>query len=126
MKMHHLILAVLFASCAVAKETAIDKDLIVGHWRLIAVKADDEKVKTKALAGRKEFEFRKDGTMQNVCSPRKEDVSPVSGTYRVEAGQVFVKIGKGEEDPAKAIIRDGCLVIIPPNGPVSELIFERF
>jgi len=125
MKIRAYILAALLATCAFAKEVPVDRESVVGHWKLTSVATTDEKVREEALSGRKEFEFRKDGTVLNVCSAANGEVAPESGTYRVDAGVIFVKMGIRKEEPAKAKIRDDALVIFPPEGPVTELIFQK-
>ena len=125
MRIHHLVFAVLMVPCALAKDVPIDKESIVGDWKLIGVQTDDENAKAKALSGKKELDFRRDGTMRDVGSYSGKEALPKSGSYRIEADQVFVKIGQGDEEPAKVVVRDGCLVVIRPEGAFSELVFER-
>lgn len=122
--------ALLFtANLTRATETPVDAKSVVGSWSLCDVTCDDPALKDKMSRLSFKMIFEADKKYRAVSGDKngKNPEQTKGGTYRVAEGQILVIVeGDTKEDPAKAVIRDGKLVItIPDGGPVKELIFAK-
>ncbi|MFT3868216.1 MAG: hypothetical protein QM715_06945 [Nibricoccus sp.] len=118
----------LCASPASAKDVPVDAKSVVGHWVLVDFRGGDPQARPIVLATKLEMTFHADRTA-SVRARHPEDGGKVEtrkGNYTVENGKIAMKLeGETAEEPARAVIRDGKLVLLPADSTGGELIFTK-
>lgn len=116
---------VLSAGSAYAEDRPVDSASVVGHWVMRELKTEDADVRQSAAKTKFEFIFRADGTsLVRMSALDSKETASHTGTYRVADGQIFMKVeGRSNEEPVRAVIRDGALVILTPGQRVTEQVF---
>lgn len=118
----------LCATPASAKDLPVDAKSVVGHWTLVDFKGGEPEARAIVLATKLEMTFRADNTALVRARHPEQDgkVETRKGTYSVDNGKIAMKLeGEATEEPARAVIRDGKLVLLPADKSGGELVFTK-
>jgi len=121
------ILSFFFPAClAQAADKPVDATNVVGHWVLSDVKTEDAETKKQIAEHKLEMTFRADKTVVVSATEKNEKPQIRTATYRVADGKIIIKAeNEPSDEPVKAVIREGKLVLLPPDGSTSEFVFSK-
>ena len=108
-----------------AADKPVDATTVVGHWVLQDAKTEDTEVKRQLADQKLEMTFKSDKTVLVSVTEKNANPQTRTATYRIVDGQIIIKAENEPEDSVKAVIREGKLILLPPNGPVAEFIFSK-